>query len=198
MTSPSVLAFRWSPRSWPFVAVLTGCSVDSYDAAADREVAAILGTADAEVLGNRSDWVVQPAVAPEPARSETDKKDDNKDDRKDAQPEPARPEPARPEPARPEAPKPGAGQPQGAPQDPAAPMLPPPDTERSDLPRALATAVAANRDYQTRKETLYQQGLALSLVRFDFGPQVNATVASVWTDQLRGPGQHQLDAIVTA
>jgi len=169
MTSPSVVVPRpWSPWSpwWLGIAVLTGCSAASHDAAADREVAAILGTADSEVLGNRSDWVVQPAVAPEPPK--------------------------------PEPPKPAAGQPQAAPKKEPAPMLPPVDTEHYDLPRALATAVAANRDYQTRKEALYQQGLSLSLTRFDFGPQLNATVSSVWSGQQQGPGQHQLQALVTA
>lgn len=61
---------------------------------------------------------------------------------------------------------------------------------RVDLDRALELAVTWNRDYLSRKETLYRQGLSTSLTRFNFGPQLAAAVSYLWSDQETGSGLH--------
>src|SRR5437762_14168923 len=69
------LAFHRCCRSvLPLAPLLAaGCSSAAYAADADREVGAILTTAETEVLGNRSDRVVRPKPAEEPpAQPDTD------------------------------------------------------------------------------------------------------------------------------
>ena len=43
------------------------------------------------------------------------------------------------------------------------------------------------REYLTRRETVYLQGLSLTGTRFDFGPQLAATVDHVWSTVEDGP-----------
>ncbi|MFQ5505995.1 MAG: TolC family protein, partial [Planctomycetota bacterium] len=54
------------------------------------------------------------------------------------------------------------------------------------LDKALEIAFAKNRDYLSRTESLYQQGLGLSLARFNFGPRLSSTVSMVWNDSELG------------
>ncbi|MBM4015900.1 MAG: TolC family protein [Planctomycetes bacterium] len=84
------------------------------------------------------------------------------------------PKPAAPEPAAPAPVDPGAG--------PAAEPL------RLDLAQTLRIAVTSSRDYVTRKESLYQQGLGFSLTRFNYGPQFDSAVSYLW-----GDGEKALD-----
>lgn len=81
-----------------------------------------------------------------------------------------------------------------APADLAAPAA-----STFDLATALATAVQQNREFLARREGLYQQGLATSLTRQRFGPQLAATVAWLWpTGEDQDPlHQASLDAGVT-
>jgi len=51
-----------------------------------------------------------------------------------------------------------------------------------DLPTSLELAVTTGRDFLNRKESLYLEGLGLTLTRYDFGPLLNSTVAYLWSD----------------
>jgi outer membrane protein TolC len=90
-----------------------------------------------------------------------------------------------PEPAKVEAKAPTTPDP--APADPAG-ALPPADALHLDLRSSLATAVTSSREFMTQRENLYLRGLDLSLVRYDFGPVLNGTVALLWLDGERQPG----------
>jgi outer membrane protein TolC len=153
-------------RSWyPCVAAaLAACSAASFAADADDEVAAVLGDSTQATLANREQTVLRPETLPLTA--------------------PADPSAA-----------PAPGDP-AAPADPSAPAAPPalPGTppEVYDLPRALATAVRQNRDFLSRRESLYQAGLSLSLTRFDFGPQLNAAIRYLWPRSEDGAESHRL------
>ena len=57
---------------------------------------------------------------------------------------------------------------------------------RLDLATTLRIAVTSSRDYVTRKESLYQQGLGFSLTRFNYGPQFDSAVNYVWGDSEDG------------
>ncbi len=84
---------------------------------------------------------------------------------------------------------------------PAAPREPAPAArapEVYDLARTLATAVRQNRDFLSRREGLYQSGLSISLVRFQFGPQFAAAVSYLWPRREGGPDAHSLDASFSA
>lgn len=61
-----------------------------------------------------------------------------------------------------------------------------------DLDSALRQAVKANREFLSRRESLYQQGLSYSLSRFSFGPQLNATVSGLWSSQDLGSDQSEI------
>lgn len=80
-------------------------------------------------------------------------------------------------------------QPTPRPNVPPQPTPAPPDGAAVvyDLPKALRTACRQNREFLSRKEGLYQQGLSLSLARFQFGPQFTAAVSTVWSTQQGGP-----------
>lgn len=71
------------------------------------------------------------------------------------------------------------------------------EPERLTLAEALAIAVRHNRDYRTQQEALYQAGLDLTQVRFDFGPQLSSTLAYGWSDQERGEGRQSASAAGT-
>jgi outer membrane protein TolC len=51
-----------------------------------------------------------------------------------------------------------------------------------DLPTALEIAVQSGREFLNQKESIYLQGLGLTLTRYNFGPLLNATVAYLWSD----------------
>lgn len=53
--------------------------------------------------------------------------------------------------------------------------------QNMDLTAALDAGVSSAREYLTRRESLFLQGLSLSNTRFDFGPQLDATVSHVWS-----------------
>jgi outer membrane protein TolC len=51
-----------------------------------------------------------------------------------------------------------------------------------DLPAALEIAVTTGRDFLNQRESLYLQGLGLTLTRYNFGPLLNSTVGYLWND----------------
>ncbi len=57
---------------------------------------------------------------------------------------------------------------------------------RIDLASALISAFTTSREFVSRRESLYLQGLSLSLTRFNFGPQLNATLSTLFTDARGG------------
>ena len=61
------------------------------------------------------------------------------------------------------------------------------ETQSIDLESSLGAAFTSSREFITRKETLYLQGLGLSQVRFNFGPQLDAAVSTVFANQRGGP-----------
>lgn len=82
---------------------------------------------------------------------------------------------------------------------PQQPPSVPPETQPAgelDLWESLALAVSKNRDYQSRREALYRQGLGYSLARFNFGPQFRATLGHVWSDAEDQGASHRLDGLV--
>lgn len=95
--------------------------------------------------------------------------------------------------AEPEA-APGAKPKQGTEPAPAAaaPLL------HLDLAKALATAVRQNRDFISRRESLYRQGLSISLTRFQFGPQFSAAVNYLWPRAENGTESHRAGASLSA
>jgi len=150
--------------------LLAGCRSPAGEAAdADAEVAGLLDRVQAEVLAGREATVQQPAPAAPPA-------------------EPPAAEPAAPPPPGADVADGGAGTAAKtagratdaeltAPLDSQAP-----DALRLDLATSLSTAVASGREYQNRRESLYLQGLSLSLTRYNFGPILNGTVSALWDD----------------
>ncbi len=80
------------------------------------------------------------------------------------------PEPENPPPAPP--PDPNAP-PAEVSTAPAAPL-------RIDLATSLATALRESRAYKTQRESLYLAGLGFTLTKFNYGPQFNAAVTSLW------------------
>lgn len=85
-----------------------------------------------------------------------------------------------------------------APEAPHDPTVPPPATPTPvtvttvDLTGAIAFAFRQNRDYLSRRESLYRQGLSYSLARFNFGPQFRSAVSHVWSDTESGIGSQRL------
>ncbi|MBL4844098.1 MAG: TolC family protein [Planctomycetes bacterium] len=69
-----------------------------------------------------------------------------------------------------------------------------PETQRLTLAEALAIAVKNNRGYRSQKETLYQEGLALTQTRFDFGPRLSSTLSYIWSDDEFGVGVQSASA----
>ncbi len=61
-----------------------------------------------------------------------------------------------------------------------------PPTRRIDLAEALALAVGQGREFLTRREQVYLEGLDLTLTRFAFGPILDATIAYLWSDSETG------------
>jgi len=89
---------------------------------------------------------------------------------------------------------------EGAPVKPPTPA--PDDTKPAprsvDLEEALRLAFVGNRELASEREQLYQQGLSFTSTRFEFGPQLASTIASVWTDRETGRGVLSLDARASA
>jgi outer membrane protein TolC len=56
-----------------------------------------------------------------------------------------------------------------------------------NLQGALRQAVLTNREYQTRREDLYLEGLSLTLTRHDFGPIFTSTLATLYSDNEHQP-----------
>lgn len=56
-----------------------------------------------------------------------------------------------------------------------------------DLRIALRLAFESNRSFQSRKESLYLQGLSLSLTHYNFGIQYSSAVSFLWSDVEAGP-----------
>lgn len=81
-----------------------------------------------------------------------------------------------------------AATPEGTPPDDGAatPPAEPPKKLVLDLPTTLKIAVTSSRDYVTRKESLYLQGLGFSFTRFRYGPQFSSSVSYVWGDSEGG------------
>lgn len=77
--------------------------------------------------------------------------------------------------------------------DEPAPPVADASTVRIDLRAALRLAVEGSRELASEREQLYQQGLSFTATRFDFGPQLSSTIASVWTDRETGRGVLSLD-----
>jgi outer membrane protein TolC len=185
---------------------LAGCSADYYAEDADREVGQILADTREAALGERATWVQYPLQAPEPP----------------AEPAPAAaPEggqaahPAGGEAGAPEAVTPEEvtqaeaaaalqqpAEPAPAPTPAAAvqaPAVPPPEAPAAeilqlDLARSLEIATTTGRDYLDRRDSIFQQGLALSLVRYNFGPLLNSTIAYLWSDHEDSADQDKLAA----
>lgn len=61
---------------------------------------------------------------------------------------------------------------------------------RIDLEAALRIGVQHNRDFQTRREALYQTGLSTSLTRFNFGPLFDASLSTGYGDSELGGAAH--------
>ena len=197
---------RRRPLTLIALAGLGSCSSASYAASADEEVDRALGTATETTLGDRREWIIQPKTE-EPAPAKPEAKEEAKEEAKPEakvpeakEPEPKKPEAKVPEAKEPEvkpdAPKPEPQQPAG--ETPPAPQKPKEGVEVYDLTRTLATAVRQNRDFLTRKESLYREGLSISLTRFNFGPQFAAAVSYLWPKSEGGTGSHQAGGSLTA
>ena len=63
-----------------------------------------------------------------------------------------------------------------------------------DLDAALAVAVSQGREYITRRESVYLQGLSLTLTRYEFGPILDATIGALWSDAEGSTDGHSLGA----
>ncbi|MBL8749311.1 MAG: TolC family protein [Planctomycetes bacterium] len=89
-----------------------------------------------------------------------------------------------------EPPPPGAA----AAAPPAAPVA---ATEIFDLDRALQTAVRQNRDFLSRREGLYREGLSIALTRFQFGPQFASAISYLWPQSEGGFQRHGVGATLS-
>ncbi|HZN37435.1 MAG TPA: TolC family protein [Planctomycetota bacterium] len=213
---------RHRPLTLIALAGLGACSSASYVASADEEVDQVLGTATETTLGNRREWIIQPKTeepAPAEAKEPEAKEPETKEAVKpEAMPE-TKPEAKAPEAKAPEAKAPEVTQqpevrpdvkPEAKPEaqktppdappaaDPALPPKPKQDAEIYDLARTLATAVRQNREFLAARESLYRQGLSISLTRFEFGPQFEAAVSYLWPKSEGGVGSHRVGGSLTA
>lgn len=62
------------------------------------------------------------------------------------------------------------------------------------LGSALKAGFTTAREYLTRQEDLYVSGLGLSLTRFQFGPQLDATLFYLWGNSENAPANHRTGA----
>lgn len=142
--------------------LLAACSPGWYAADADAEVGAVLAEADSRALAGREAWIEQPAARVESA-------------------EPPEGEDATAE----------SGADAGAAADATAASQGPPLLELT-LQSALKAGFSSAREYQSRSEALYLAGLGLTLTRFGFGPQLDATVSYLWGNSETAPGTHAI------
>lgn len=102
------------------------------------------------------------------------------------------------EPLPPTEPDPPTSDPAAAPTEPAPAPGPAVEPMAIDLPLALKTAVKQNRDFMARREGLYQQGLSISLTRFQYGPQFAAAVSYLWGRAEDSAENHGIGGTVSA
>ena len=138
-----------------------GCaSPEQYASQADAEVLPLLADYEESVLGEREALVVQPEPAP-PTPPEPVDLVDPLDPEAGTQAEPSE-----------DADAADALTEGGAPDG----------VQLLDLRGSLQTAFSTSREFQNQRESLYLQGLNLSLVRYNFGPVLDGTVALLWAD----------------
>jgi outer membrane protein TolC len=92
------------------------------------------------------------------------------------------PEPAAPEPPAPETPEQAGGDAPAVSAEAEAPAEALDEAQHLGLRSALAIAFTSSREFQNQRESLYLQGLDLSLTRYNFGPVLDGTVAFLWSD----------------
>jgi outer membrane protein TolC len=66
------------------------------------------------------------------------------------------------------------------------------------LESSLSIALQSSRDYISRKESLYLQGLSYSLTLFNFGPQLNGTISYLLADSEQGSRSYAVDTFLGA
>ncbi|MCR9243787.1 MAG: TolC family protein [bacterium] len=156
--------------------VLSGCSAGFWVEDADREVGSLLDGGITDVLDIRRQRLLHPEPLPEPEPVPQPTPDG--DGETESATDPAA----------------GGSGAAGGPEGDPAPMLPIETAEVFDLERSLRTAVKYNREYQSQREQLYSAGLSTSLARFNFGPQFNSTVSSLWSDSELASPQSEIGA----
>jgi outer membrane protein TolC len=67
-----------------------------------------------------------------------------------------------------------------------------------DLQQVLALAVQQNREFLTRRESLYREGLSISLTRFQFGPQFSSALSYLWPRSEGGFESHRAGTTLSA
>ncbi|MEM7199615.1 MAG: TolC family protein [Planctomycetota bacterium] len=67
-----------------------------------------------------------------------------------------------------------------------------------DLDAAMRTGFVSNRDFLSQRENLTLQGLNTNLARFDFGPQLAASINPFWSKFEAGPDQSDIDGTLRA
>src|SRR5262249_23896138 len=90
-----------------------------------------------------------------------------------------------------------AGSAHSPPPRPPPPPLPAAGPELA-LHASLKTVVTSGLDFLDRKDSLYQQGLSLSLARYNFGPLLNSTVSYLWSEGEHVPPTEALAATLGA
>jgi outer membrane protein TolC len=145
-------------------ALLSGGCASWYVADADREVHAVLASYEERTLGDREEWVQQPAQLAEPTVPASGAED-----------QPATSAPTDTLPA--EATESGGREPL---------VL--------DLPTSLRLAFSSSRDYLDQRESLYLAGLRFTLTRYNFGPILNSTISYLWSDAENSSGSDSLAA----
>jgi outer membrane protein TolC len=149
------------------VVVLSGGCASWYVADADREVHAALASYEQRTLGDRAEWVQQPAPSAESAAPTSAPFG--------AESQPAASAPTDTLPA--EAIESGGREPL---------VL--------DLQTSLRLAFSSSRDYLDQRESLYLAGLRFTLTRYNFGPILNSTISYLWNDAENSRGSDSLAA----
>lgn len=151
------VAFQW-PRTagLGLVALFAACSAQSYIDDADREVATTLNEASEKTLGDRENWVVLPDIVAASVVVVPGTVDPGAEVGADGVTSDVT---------------------RGLELLESPEIVVPPEI---DLAAALRLAVNHNREFMTRRESLYREGLAASLTRFQFGPQFQAAVTYLW------------------
>ncbi len=140
----------------PLSLVASGCGVSAWVEDADAEVASVLEPTTRVMEAERRATLIEPEPLPEEAPPEE---------------EPAEEELSEEEVPHQESEDEAAGV-------AAADAVPQEAVYVVDLEEALRIAVASNRGFKGRRESLYQAGLSHTLTRFNFGPQINGQVSA--------------------